>query len=217
MLNFRIWFSHSSLLSISFFFLFFKSNPTHDYTRNVYIYIYSQSSCQGLSTLSELRVLNLAGNKIEVVTGVSNLSSLTELNVRRNKITTILDESIDKLFNLQRIFMSNNQVSSFASIGSLLKMSHLLELTLDGNPIAINEGEIYRRSLLTSLTNLRDLDLRKISDSDRKVCMYTCVHTYIYMRGSCILLSLSLQICLFVFAYVFAQKKCKQKQNTCKT
>jgi hypothetical protein len=137
------------------------------------------------------------------VTGVSNLSSLTELNVRRNKITTILDDSIDKLFNLQRIFMSNNQVSSFASIGSLLKMSHLLELTLDGNPIAINEGEIYRRSLLTSLTNLRDLDLRKISDSDRKVCMCTCVHIYIYIYVCVWFVHPSLSLFLFKFVCLY--------------
>lgn len=131
--------------------------------------------------MSELRVLNLAGNKIEVVTGVNQLSSLTELNVRRNKIHTILDGSIDKLFNLQRIFMSNNQVSSFHSIDALLSMKHLLELTLDGNPIATNpqpssssthdenNQDVYRRTLLTSLSSLRDLDLKKISDSDRKV------------------------------------------------
>jgi len=123
---------------------------------------------EGLSTLTELRVLNLAGNKIEVVTGVGNLSSLTELNVRRNKITSILPGSIDKLFNLQRIFMSNNQISLFSSVGPLLSMKHLLELTLDGNPIALGDPDLYRRTLLTSMTGLKDLDLKRISDADRK-------------------------------------------------
>jgi Leucine-rich repeat (LRR) protein len=39
-----------------------------------------------METLTDLRVLNLAGNMLSAVDGLSKLSALTELNLRRNSI-----------------------------------------------------------------------------------------------------------------------------------
>ena len=44
----------------------------------------------GLENLGHLRVLNLAGNCITVVSGLSDLSALTELNLRRNRVTQVV-------------------------------------------------------------------------------------------------------------------------------
>jgi len=43
-----------------------------------------------MDTLTDLRVLNLAGNMLSVVEGLSKLSALTELNLRRNSIKVSL-------------------------------------------------------------------------------------------------------------------------------
>ena len=48
------------------------------------------SDVSGLSHLSHLRVLNLAGNEITVVSGLFELTSLTELNLRRNRVRQVV-------------------------------------------------------------------------------------------------------------------------------
>jgi len=45
---------------------------------------------ENLSHLSELRVLNLAGNIIDTVGCLRGMNSLTELNLRRNMIQTVV-------------------------------------------------------------------------------------------------------------------------------
>ena len=45
---------------------------------------------ENLGHLTELRVLNLAGNEIVNVCNVSGMRALAELNLRRNKITTVV-------------------------------------------------------------------------------------------------------------------------------
>ena len=53
-----------------------------------------QISCiENLNHLSELRVLNLAGNQITTVDNLTGIDALAELNLRRNKIRTVVSRS----------------------------------------------------------------------------------------------------------------------------
>lgn len=45
---------------------------------------------ENLNHLTELRVLNLAGNQIEQVDNLAGLSSIKEINLRRNRISTLV-------------------------------------------------------------------------------------------------------------------------------
>lgn len=45
---------------------------------------------ENLAHLTELRVLNLAGNEIVNVCNVSGMKALAELNLRRNKISAVV-------------------------------------------------------------------------------------------------------------------------------
>lgn len=67
----------------------------------------------GLNSLSELKVLNLAGNQIRFVgtTDFSSLVSLQELNLRRNKIKKIL--GLGESPSLVKIFVSNNNLQKY--------------------------------------------------------------------------------------------------------
>jgi len=159
---------------------------------------------EGLSSLIELRVLNLAGNRLEIVDGLRTLRSLTELNCRRNAIHLAPEGCFDGAPHLQRVFLSNNKVARFADVPGLLSLTRLVELSLDGNPVAIqneppsssssssseNEGNersgfdsgsekvgsssnsgtisAYRRVLLERLPALRHLDLKRVSDAERR-------------------------------------------------
>lgn len=78
-----------------------------------------------------------------VVEGLSHLRSLTELNLRRNQITRVTD--LHTLPVLQRVFLSNNCLRTLEDAESLLSVKYLVELALDGNPIATDNNAAYRR------------------------------------------------------------------------
>jgi len=112
-----------------------------------------------------LRVLNLAGNAISHVQNLMGLGALTELNLRRNSIETVQD--LNSLPSLQRVFLSNNQIISFDHCACLFAVTHLMELALDGNPIA--ESTHYRQYVLDHIKTLRHLDLKRITDEERRI------------------------------------------------
>ena len=151
---------------------------------------------ENLNRMTELRVLNLAGNQIEVVGDLPGLTALTEFNLRRNKIrearqfyglphpcpnlnlslhnviTSQPDavsfwRHLDALPNLQRLFLSNNQIESFVDVDALFVLQNLMELTMDSNPVAGRPH--YRQSILDQVRSLRLLDLQRISDEERRL------------------------------------------------
>ena len=114
-----------------------------------------------LSHLTELRVLNLAGNKLTVVNNIRGLRSLTEINLRRNAITAV--HEVDSLVFLQRIFLSSNLIASMADVQSICKSKSVTDLCLEGNPF-VN----YKPYVVEELRTLKHLDLRRISEEDRR-------------------------------------------------
>ena len=120
---------------------------------------------ENLGALRDLRVLNLAGNQIRIVDQLHQLSSLTELNLRRNRIESVT--GLEGLRNLQRLFLSSNAIARFNDVGCIFNMPQLTELALDGNPLA--QAPLYKTTLLDQLPSLRHLDLKRVSDEDRRV------------------------------------------------
>eukprot|EP00471_Norrisiella_sphaerica_P008876 CAMPEP_0184498622 /NCGR_PEP_ID=MMETSP0113_2-20130426/39426_1 /TAXON_ID=91329 /ORGANISM="Norrisiella sphaerica, Strain BC52" /LENGTH=710 /DNA_ID=CAMNT_0026886221 /DNA_START=113 /DNA_END=2245 /DNA_ORIENTATION=- len=120
---------------------------------------------QNLAHLRDLRVLNLAGNQINIMENLEGLSSLTELNLRRNGIHTVL--GLEQCSALHRVFLSDNKISSFDSLESLFRLKSLGELTLDGNPVATNR--YYREYLVDRIKTLRALDMRRVTEEEKRV------------------------------------------------
>ncbi|XP_059801838.1 leucine-rich repeat-containing protein 49 isoform X2 [Hypanus sabinus] len=123
------------------------------------------SKMENINHLSELRVLNLAGNLIVHAENMNGLDSLTELNLRRNCIETVRDA--DTLPCLQRIFLSFNNISRFENIACLADSYSLSEVTLDGNPIA--QESWYKYTILRHMVQLRQLDMKKITEEERRM------------------------------------------------
>ncbi|XP_072880814.1 leucine-rich repeat-containing protein 49 isoform X1 [Hemitrygon akajei] len=123
------------------------------------------SKMENINHLSELRVLNLAGNLIVHAENMNGLDSLTELNLRRNRIETVRDA--DTLPCLQRIFLSFNNISRFENIACLADSYSLSEVTLDGNPIA--QESWYKHTILRHMVQLRQLDMKKITEEERRM------------------------------------------------
>lgn len=120
---------------------------------------------EGLEGLTDLRVLNLAGNRITHVDNLSSLSSLTELNLRRNQITHIFN--LQQLPVLQRIFLSHNHIANYVDVACIFSIVNLIELSLDNNPLADKDPQMYRMTVLSCLPNLKHLDLKKVTEEER--------------------------------------------------
>ncbi|XP_051898656.1 leucine-rich repeat-containing protein 49 isoform X3 [Pristis pectinata] len=123
------------------------------------------SRMENINHLTELRVLNLAGNLIVHAENMNGLDSLTELNLRRNRIETVRDA--DTLPCLQRFFLSFNNISRFENIACLADSLSLSEVTLDGNPIA--QESWYKHTILQHMVQLRQLDMKKITEEERRM------------------------------------------------
>ncbi|XP_051235873.1 leucine-rich repeat-containing protein 49 isoform X2 [Dicentrarchus labrax] len=120
---------------------------------------------ENMSHLGELRVLNLAGNSISRVEKLQGLDCLTELNLRHNCISVVTE--VDRLPCLQRLFLSCNNITSFDQLACLGESRSLSELTLDGNPVALETW--YKQAVLRCVLHLRQLDMKRITDEDRRM------------------------------------------------
>uniref|UniRef100_A0A8C9EYU5 Leucine rich repeat containing 49 n=1 Tax=Pavo cristatus TaxID=9049 RepID=A0A8C9EYU5_PAVCR len=118
---------------------------------------------ENINHLSELRVLNLARNLLSIVENLNGLDSLTELNLRHNQVS----KDVDTLPRLQRLFLSFNNISSFEDILCLADSSSLSDITLDGNPIA--QETWYKHTVLHHMMQLRQLDMKRITEEERRM------------------------------------------------
>ncbi|XP_039651827.1 leucine-rich repeat-containing protein 49 isoform X4 [Perca fluviatilis] len=138
---------------------------------------------QHLSHLQQLVFLNLYDNHISEMTGIESLSSLRILMLGKNRIhkircleslskLTILDlhdnqTEVYRLPCLQRLFLSCNNITSFDQLACLGESHSLSELTLDGNPVALETW--YKQAVLRCVLHLRQLDMKRITDEDRRM------------------------------------------------
>ncbi|XP_015728069.1 leucine-rich repeat-containing protein 49 isoform X3 [Coturnix japonica] len=115
----------------------------------------------GLSTLRSLRVLLLGKNRIKKISNLDSLKNLDVLDLHGNQ------KDVDTLPRLQRLFLSFNNISSFDDILCLADSSSLSDITLDGNPIA--QETWYKHTVLHHMMQLRQLDMKRITEEERRM------------------------------------------------
>ncbi|XP_027737352.1 leucine-rich repeat-containing protein 49 isoform X3 [Empidonax traillii] len=115
----------------------------------------------GVSTLRSLRVLLLGKNRIKKISNLENLKNLDVLDLHGNQ------KDVDALPCLQRLFLSFNNISSFEDILCLADSSSLSDITLDGNPIA--QETWYKHTVLHHMMQLRQLDMKRITEEERRM------------------------------------------------
>jgi leucine-rich repeat-containing protein 49 len=145
------------------------------------------TSLAGLSPLADLKVLNAAGNQLRMVTEneLRGLSALEELNLRRNRIRRV--EGIGHATKLVKLFLSNNNITTYVQFKSLVYFSVLLwqtfssveelsgvrkagqlkELSIDGNPVS--EIAECTAALVSSLPHLKLLNGTNVTSDLRNV------------------------------------------------
>ncbi|KAK9307315.1 hypothetical protein QLX08_002328 [Tetragonisca angustula] len=144
-----------------------------------------------LNNLVSLKVLNLAGNNIKAIGyhDFQGLTSLKELNLRRNKIKKLL--GFDETPQLQKLYLSNNDISRIEDVGSLAKAIHLKEITIDGNPVTLNRD--YVSFLVSYLPNLQFLSSMPITEQVRRAAI---AWRTTKEQSNSTFLNLSTQVCM---------------------
>ncbi|XP_046144769.1 leucine-rich repeat-containing protein 49 isoform X4 [Osmia bicornis bicornis] len=119
-----------------------------------------------LNNLVSLKVLNIAGNNIKVIgyNDFQGLISLKELNLRRNKIKKLL--GFNETPQLQKLYLSNNDIHKIEDMGSLAKALQLREIAIDGNPVTLT-GD-YVSFLVSYLPHLQRLSAMPITEQIRR-------------------------------------------------
>ena len=100
-----------------------------------------------LSSLKNLKHLNLRNNSISDISAIGNLTNLTELDLGSNQISNI--SAIGSLTNLTCLMLNDNRIKDISALRNLTKLK---SMSLDSN-------QISDISALRNLTNLTDLDL----------------------------------------------------------
>ncbi|XP_045523550.1 leucine-rich repeat-containing protein 49 isoform X1 [Pieris brassicae] len=123
----------------------------------------------GLSNLTELKVLNLAGNQIKFIaqSDLQGLLALRELNLKRNRLKKL--QGFQFTSKLQKLYLSNNDLQSVEDVSSLAEATTLIEVSLDGNPVAL--GGDCTPFLVSYLPNLVSLSNLHVTDQVRSAAM----------------------------------------------
>lgn len=89
----------------------------------------------------QLRVLNVAGNRLNNLCGMECLPALSEFNARRNRISDLPDSMPRHALNLRKCFLSSNQLGARGweearhIVRTIASCKNLEEVTLDANPM----------------------------------------------------------------------------------
>ena len=102
----------------------------------------------GLEKFTQLKGLNLSGNRLTDVTSLEKLTQLESLLLGNNKLTEV-SNGLEKLTQLKELYLSGNQLTD---VKGLEKLTQLKELYLDGNQLTDVKG-------LEKLTQLKELHL----------------------------------------------------------
>ncbi|XP_017883352.1 protein tilB homolog isoform X2 [Ceratina calcarata] len=110
-----------------------------------------------------LKILLLQHNLIRKIENLGRLKSLEYLNLALNNIEAI--ENLEGLESLKKLDLTVNFIGDLRGVKKLRCNEHLEQLFLMGNPCTDYEG--YRKYVVASLTQLKELDGTPIERSER--------------------------------------------------
>ena len=123
-----------------------------------------------LSSLTNLKYLNLRGNEISDISKISNLTSLEKVDLSSNQISDI--SALGGLTDLLTLYLYNNQINDISALGGLTNLTEL----------SLHDNQISDISALGGMTNLRTLilDSNQISDISAIEKLTNLTELYLY-------------------------------------
>eukprot|EP00519_Triparma_laevis_P005529 CAMPEP_0182499658 /NCGR_PEP_ID=MMETSP1321-20130603/7883_1 /TAXON_ID=91990 /ORGANISM="Bolidomonas sp., Strain RCC1657" /LENGTH=191 /DNA_ID=CAMNT_0024703893 /DNA_START=15 /DNA_END=590 /DNA_ORIENTATION=- len=125
-----------------------------------------------LNGLPKLRILALGRNVIKRIEKLEDLAeSLEQLWISYNQITTL--DGLADLKNLQCLYISNNNIKSWAELDKLASLPSLKDVLLVGNPIYADyeKREDARVEVLRHLPNLMKIDGQMVKPSEKEAAL----------------------------------------------
>ena len=116
---------------------------------------------RGLDSLKYLEMIDLHSNKISKIENLKHLTNLKSLNLSNNQISVV--DSLTGWVSLNKLLLSQNRIVSEENIKNIKNIKTLGELSLEGNPIAINI-KAYVRFCFTKFLSLKILDGKRESE-----------------------------------------------------
>ena len=134
---------------------------------------------QGLSTLTNLKILSIQANRLASISGLASLTSLEELHISHNALTSlsglssnialrVIDISsnpisslagLETLTNLEEFWASYCKLDNFQEVEAQLKDKEKLETVyFEGNPLQLRQPALYRNKVRLALPQVRQID-----------------------------------------------------------
>ncbi|WRT69212.1 uncharacterized protein IL334_006196 [Kwoniella shivajii] len=112
--------------------------------------------------------LNLTDNSITVLGNIPHSPRLTSIHAAQNQITSISPSLPPNIPNLVSLVLTNNVISSLATLLPLETLTSLRHLVLKGNPVT--QQEHYKEFVVWKVAKgkLHTLDFERIKDSLRE-------------------------------------------------
>ncbi|GMH73817.1 hypothetical protein TrRE_jg817 [Triparma retinervis] len=120
----------------------------------------------------KLRILALGRNAIKKLEKLDELGpTLEQLWVSYNQITNL--DGLSELQNLTTLFISNNNIKSWAELDKLAALPALKDILLVGNPIydSFETPELRRVEVLRHLPQLSKIDGQMVKPAEREAAM----------------------------------------------
>ncbi|KIJ67066.1 hypothetical protein HYDPIDRAFT_109066 [Hydnomerulius pinastri MD-312] len=112
---------------------------------------------ENLEKLENLEELYLSHNGVEKLEGLEHNKNLKTLDLGTNFIPTI--ENISHLTSLEELWLNGNKIPDLRALEPQLKyISSLETIYLEGNPCQVSEGAGYRRKIMLSLPQVKQID-----------------------------------------------------------
>ncbi len=111
-----------------------------------------------------LNVLNLSFNKLTGIRALQCCPNIAKLDLSYNLLTNV--DYITDLKKLEVLYLHFNNIANLKLLEDFNYLTHLKDLRIRGNPIAIEIG--YRYPIVQMLTNIRILDQVVITKLDRE-------------------------------------------------
>ncbi|KAF8440526.1 L domain-like protein [Boletus edulis BED1] len=137
------------------------------------------SKLENLDNLKKLRILSLQSNRITKIENLEKLENLEDLYLSHNGVERIeglehnkklktLDlgtnfvpaiENISHLTSLEELWLNNNKIPDLNALDRQLRhLAPLETIYLEGNPCQQSEGANYRRKIILSLPQVKQID-----------------------------------------------------------
>ena len=125
-----------------------------------------------LNGCAKLKILALGRNAIKRIEKLEDLAeTLEQLWVSYNQITTL--DGLSDLRNLTTLYISNNNIKSWAELDKLSSLPALKDILLVGNPIYgdFEKREDARVEVLKHLPQLSKIDGQMVKPSEREAAL----------------------------------------------